>query len=118
MRNPIKIYNYGSNNEYRYESLAHPDPLDASNYFIPAFATVISPSLQEGYTSKWNGESWINEKIISKPIKTIDELKIEKLDYLTNLIERFQKIKIEVIQRAKTIDQLKDIDFDGLEYLI
>lgn len=89
MTNQIIVYSFDkASGEYLGETTAQKDPLDTSSYLVPAGATKIKPTLQDGYITSWNGESWINEEILPDPIpvKTLDKLKDERKQYLSKLV--------------------------------
>lgn len=74
----MNIYHYRPNtNEYVGSSVADVDPMDSSNYLIPANATTVECTLEdrEGFTKNFNEEDevWEYHEIPSVPEKTWDE---------------------------------------------
>lgn len=61
----MKIYNYNPlNGELISEGQARPDPLEPGRFLIPANATIIEPSSEEGKVSCFINGEWINKEEI------------------------------------------------------
>lgn len=62
----MKTYHYDEHTkEYTHSEKAFLDPLESKKegspvYLLPANATFVAPTPQDGYASVWNGEAWDN----------------------------------------------------------
>jgi len=55
----MKIYNYNEDGLYMSDELADESPLEQGVFLIPANATTISPTFEDGKLTKFDGAKWI-----------------------------------------------------------
>lgn len=88
MTNTITVYNFNSSNSYIGTSQARENPLEESEYLVPANATIVPcPSFEEGQEAVFNGSSWEVRDLPPEPEPeqpSLEEVQNEKIAQLAS----------------------------------
>ena len=90
----MKIYNYDAfTRKFTSESIADVNPLDATDWLIPAFATKNAPTFETGFTPFYENNIWVLKPTVVPPALTLADLKTaKKAEISANFEQTIQQI--------------------------
>jgi hypothetical protein len=100
------IYNYNrETGEYLSESLAHKNPLEKDKFLIPAYATDITPTFQEGKLTKFKEGSWVIEDIPDEPkISNNEQFTLKTQQLISVRLSYLYNTDYKIIKQAEGVE--------------